>query len=264
MEEIKFKKQYGQNFIFDTNLLRALVSDASVSSEDEILEIGVGAGTLTRCLCEKAKKVVCYEIDESLEETIKNNLKGFSNFEINFKDIMKTDFQEINSKFQKEFKIVANLPYYITSPIIFKFLEDDYKLLSLAIMVQKEVADRICSKENSKDYGVLSVMIQTYADVKIARNINRKMFTPQPNVDSSFVLISINKNKFDIQDKTKYRNFIKNCFSMRRKTLTNNLKGFCDKNILLEALKSLNLSDSVRSEQISVENLVKLYKYIFE
>lgn len=262
MEEIKYKKQYGQNFIYDTNLLKALVNDAFVTNKDEVLEIGVGAGTLTKCLCEKAKKVVCYEIDKSLEDKILNNLCDYNNFEINFKDIMKADKEEINSKFEGAFKIVANLPYYITSPIIFKFLEEDYNLTSLSIMVQKEVADRICAKENTKDYGILSVMIQSCADAKITRQINRKMFTPMPNVDSSFVNIQINKNKYDIKNKDKFRNFIKTCFSMRRKTLTNNLKSFCNKNNLLDALKQLNLPENVRSEQISVENFVKIFNLI--
>ncbi len=259
MEEIKYKKQYGQNFIYDTNLLRALVCDASVTKNDEVLEIGVGVGSLTKCLCEKAKKVVCYEIDESLKERIYSNLESFDNFEINFKDIMNVDSEEINNKFENSFKIVANLPYYITSPIIFKFLEGNYKLESLAIMVQKEVADRICSKENSKDYGILSVMIQSQADVKVVRNINRNMFMPVPNVDSSFVLININKSKFNILNKEKYRKFISKCFSMRRKTLLNNLKDYCNKDILINALKNLNLSENVRSEQISVDTFVKIF-----
>lgn len=262
MEEIKYKKQYGQNFIYDKNLLKAIVCDAEVSNQDEVLEIGVGEATLTQCLCEKAKKVVCYEIDESLKERIFSNLTKFDNYEINFKDIMKADADEINNKFGQKFKIVANLPYYITSPIIFKFLEEDYNLESLTIMVQKEVADRICAKENNKDYGVLSVMINSQANAKVVRQINRKMFTPIPNVDSSLVRIEIDKNKFPIKNFEKYRNFIKQCFSMRRKTLSNNLKGFCDKEVLQQSLKNLGYSESVRSEQISVENFVKLFNQI--
>lgn len=264
MEDIKYKKQFGQNFIYDTNLLKAIVCDAEITSDDEVLEIGVGAATLTKCLCEKAKKVVCYEIDESLRERIYENLKDYSNFQINFKDIMLANADEINNKFNDKFKIVANLPYYITSPIIFKFLEEDYNLDSLTIMVQKEVADRICSKENCKDYGILSVMIASRADAKIVRQINRKMFTPVPNVDSSLVNIKINKNKFGIKNISIFREFIKNCFSMRRKTLMNNLKGFCPKEKLEECLNNFNFPLNVRSEQLSVENLVMLYKNLFE
>ena len=264
MEELKYKKQYGQNFIYDTNLLKAIVLDAGVTSNDQVLEIGVGVGTLTKCLCEKAKKVVCYEIDESLKERIFNNLSTFSNYEINFKDILQADETEINKKFVGNFKIVANLPYYITTPIIFKFLEGKFNLDSLTIMVQKEVADRICATENSKDYGILSVMIGSNANAKVVRQINRKMFTPVPNVDSSLVKIDISKNKFDIKDMAKYHNFIKACFSMRRKTLTNNLKGFCDKDKLIQIINKLNLKENIRSEQISIQNLVKIYKMLFE
>ena len=263
MEDLIYKKQFGQNFIYDTNLLKAIVEDAEVTNEDEVLEIGVGVGSLTKQLCSKAKKVVSYEIDESLKPKILDNLKEFNNFNIVFKDILKTDNEEIKSHFKNSFKIVANLPYYITSPIIFKFLEADFNLNSLTIMVQKEVGERICSEENCKDYGILSVMLQTYANCKIVRNINRKMFTPSPNVDSCLVKIDLNKNKFNIKNKEKYREFIKACFSMRRKTLTNNLKPMVKKEELLNALQQLNLNENVRAESISVVNLVNLYNILF-
>lgn len=262
MEKINYKKQFGQNFIYDTNLLKAIVQDAGVTSNDEVLEIGVGAGTLTKEICNCAKKVVSYEIDKSLEPFINDNLKNVNNHTLIFKDIMEAENSEISEHFENEFKIVANLPYYITTPIIFKFLEGNFNLTSLTIMVQKEVGDRICSKENSKDYGILSVMLQTYANCKVTRQINRKMFTPSPNVDSCLVRIDLDYNKFNVKNKEKYRDFIKTCFSMRRKTLTNNLKGYVDKEKLLNSLKLLNLNESVRSEQISVENLVKLYNLL--
>lgn len=262
MEDIKYKKQYGQNFIYDPNLLKALVKDSQVSNENEVLEIGVGAGTLTKFLCESAKKVVCYEIDTSLRETIEKNLLDYSNYEIVFKDIMDASEEEINQKFSSNFKIVANLPYYITSPIIFKFLEGNYNLSSLAIMVQKEVAERICSKEKTKDYGVLSVMVQAVADCQIVREINRKMFTPVPNVDSSFVVININRNKFDIKNKEEFRSFVRSCFSMRRKTLVNNLKSFAQKEKLIYALSCLNLKENVRAEEIEVAKIVKLFNIL--
>lgn len=261
MEDIKFKKQYGQNFIFDTNLLKAIVNDAQIGSESEVLEIGVGVGSLTKFLSEKAKKVVSYEIDRSLQPKIEENLKNFNNSTVIYKDIMQASCQEINSYFDGSFAIVANLPYYITTPIIFKFLEEKYNLTSLTIMVQKEVGERICAKGKSKDYGILSVMIQSFADVKIVRYINRNMFIPSPNVDSCLVKIDL-KNKFNISDREKYRNFIKQCFSMRRKTLTNNLKGFCSKEKLIFSLNSLSLKENIRSEEISIENFVKLYNLL--
>lgn len=262
MNDIKYKKAFGQNFIYDTNLLKAIVTDAGVVNTDEVLEIGVGAGTLTKQLASKAKKVVCYEIDESLEDVIKSNISEFNNVKINFKDILKASENEINGQFCGEFKIVANLPYYITTPIIFKFLEGNYNLSSLTIMVQKEVGERICSKEGKKDYGILSVMIQSFADVKIVRNINRQMFTPVPNVDSCLVKIDINKNKFNINNVLEYRNFINTCFSMRRKTLLNNLKSYASKEDIIKALNKLNLKESVRSEEISIKLLIDLFNIL--
>ena len=263
-EKINYKKQFGQNFIYDTNLLKAIVSDAEVDNKDEVLEIGVGVGSLTKQICLKASKVVSYEIDTSLEPYIKDNLNDISNHTLIFKDIMEEDNENIKKHFKGDFKIVANLPYYITTPIIFKFLEGNFNLISLTIMVQKEVGERIVSKENSKDYGILSVMLQSYANCKVTRNINRKMFTPSPNVDSCLVKIDIDNNKFNIQNKEKYRDFIKNCFSMRRKTLANNLKGKVDKDLLINALNTLNLKENVRTEQISVENLVNLFNLLYK
>ena len=264
MEKLNYKKQFGQNFIYDTNLLKAIVSDAEVNEDDEVLEIGVGVGSLTKQICEKANKVVSYEIDTTLEPFIKENLKDCTNHTLIFKDIMEEENENITKHFNGAFKIVANLPYYITTPIIFKFLEGNFNLTSLTIMVQKEVGERIVSKENSKDYGILSVMLQTYANCKITRQINRKMFTPSPNVDSCLVKIDINNDKFNIKNKESYREFIKNCFSMRRKTLTNNLKGKVEKDLLINSLNSLNLPENVRTEQISVQNLVNLYNLIYE
>lgn len=264
MSDFKFKKQYGQNFISDTNLLRAIVTDAKISKEDEVLEIGVGFGSLTKCLCEASKKVVCFEIDESLDEKIRENLNDKNNFEVNYKDILKVSNGEISQKFEEKFKIVANLPYYITTPIIFKFLESDLNIDSLTIMVQKEVGERICSLENCKDYGILSVMIQTFADVKITRIVNRNMFFPVPNVDSCVVNIKINKQKYNIVDKIKYRNFIQNCFSMRRKTLFNNLKPYFNSQDILNALNKLNLNSAVRSENLTIKNFVELFNILTE
>lgn len=261
MEEIKFKKQFGQNFIFDTNLLRAIVHDSGIDSEDEVLEIGVGVGSLTKCLCEKAKKVVSYEIDESLRPNIEENLVGLNNSKIIYKDIMLATKDEISSQFDGPFKIVANLPYYITTPIIFKFLEEGYDLKSLTIMVQKEVGERICAKEKSKDYGILSVMIKSFADTKIVRNINKNMFVPSPNVDSCLVRIDL-KNKYDIANRQKYREFIKKCFSMRRKTLFNNLKTYYPKEEILDALDKLSMKENTRAEEINIDNLVKIYNLL--
>lgn len=262
MNDFKFKKQYGQNFISDTNLLKAIVKDAEVTCEDSVLEIGVGFGTLTKYLCESAKKVVCFEIDESLNDKIQENLKDKKNFEINYKDILQVSNEEISNKLANNFKVVANLPYYITTPIIFKFLESDLKIDSLTIMVQKEVGERICSKPNTKDYGILSVMVQSCADVKITRIVNRNMFYPVPNVDSCVVNIKLNRSKFKFLNSVEFKSFIQNCFSMRRKTLVNNLKSKYNSETLLNALEKLNLSSNIRSENLTIENFVDLFNLL--
>ena len=159
MKNFKFKKEFGQNFIFDGNLLSAIVSDSEITEEDEVLEIGAGAGTLTQKLCEKAKKVVSYEIDKNLTEHLRELDGKNNNLKVIIADALKTPIQEIESNFSGNYKIVANLPYYITSPMIFKFLEPTKRVLSLTAMVHIEVAERFGAKENTKDYGVSTIMI---------------------------------------------------------------------------------------------------------
>lgn len=264
MNDIKYKKEFGQNFIYDTNLLKAIVNDAGITQNDEVLEIGVGIGSLTKELCLASKKVVSVEIDTSLKNKIEEYLEGVNNSELIFNDILKLSNEEIGDFFEDKFKIVANLPYYITTPIIFKFLNGNFNLESMTIMVQKEVGERICAKENCKDYGILSVSTQSFADCKIVRNINRKMFTPSPNVDSCLVKIDLNKGKFKIKDKEKYIDFVKKAFSMRRKTLLNNLKDSYCKDNIINGLSKIGLSENARSEQVSVQNFVKLYNILNE
>lgn len=256
-----FKKKFGQNFISDKNLLQAIVSDANISDSDEVLEIGAGAGTLTEEISKKARKVVSYEIDKDLTpHLIELNLK---NVQFIFEDIMNENIENIENKFKDKYKIIANLPYYITTPIIFKFLNNSTKLQSLTIMVQKEVAERIVAKEGKKDYGVLSVMIEFFGKAEITRIVGRKMFFPEPNVDSAVVRIDINRDKYKNIDKLKFYNFIQACFSMRRKTLKNNLQ-HCDM-ILKSKIELIPQNILVlRAEMLSIDDFVALYLKIFE
>ena len=212
-----FKKKFGQNFITDKNLLSAIVDDAEIDKSDEVLEIGAGAGTLTKEISNRAKKVISYEIDKDLESYLLG-LK-LNNVNFIFKDIMKENLLEIENYFEDGYKLIANLPYYITTPIIFKFLKNSKKLKSLTIMVQKEVAERIVATKGEKDYGILTIMINFYGNAKITRNVNRKMFYPEPNVDSAVVRIDIDREKYKNIDDDKFYSFVQSCFSMRRKTL---------------------------------------------
>lgn len=264
IKDFEFKKKFGQNFIFDTNLLNAICRDAELTKDSEVLEIGMGAGTLTKSISSFSKKVVGYEIDESLKEILLENLKECKNVEIVFKDIMKEDDKIIAGKFNNEFSIVANLPYYITTPIIFKFIEGNFNLKSITIMLQKEVAQRICAKPKTKDYGVLSVNLQAISNCSIKRIINRNMFMPAPNVDSAIIHIEIDKNKYKISNLKKFSMFVEKCFAMRRKTLANNLKqGFSlNQNQIDELFEQMNISSSVRAEELEIAQFVELFNNI--
>lgn len=252
-----FKKKFGQNFITDTNLLKAIVFDGEINNEDEVLEIGAGAGSLTKQLSEQAKKVVAYEIDKDLQPTLES--LELNNVKFIYKDALKEPIKEIEKEFSGTYKIVANLPYYITTPLIFKFLTETNKVTSLTIMVQKEVADRIVAKEGSKDYGVLSVMCQFYSLPKITRIVKRQMFYPIPNVDSAIVTMK-KKEMPKYINIYQFEHFVKKCFSMRRKTLLNNLIGY--NNMSKEEIvnKLGEEMSNKRAETLSLEDFLKMFK----
>lgn len=255
MKDFVFKKKFGQNFISDKNLLNAIASDAEICGEDEVLEIGAGAGSLTQVLSETAQKVVSFEIDKDLvEHLLSLELK---NVEFIFGDFLEADLTEIEQKFEKNYKVVANLPYYITTPIIFRFLEDAKKLDSLTIMVQKEVAERVCAKVGGKDYGILTVMTNFYGEPSITRIIKRQMFFPVPNVDSALLKIKI-VDKYPNVDKVGFLKFVKACFSMRRKTLLNNLASVYSKDKLKSVLSEVVLAK--RAEQFSLDEFVEIFE----
>lgn len=250
-----FKKKFGQNFISDTNLLKAIVADAGINEDDVVLEIGAGAGALTKELSLASKRVVSYEIDLELKEQLLS--LGLKNVEFRFEDFMKANLKDLDAELGK-FKVVANLPYYITTPIIFKLLEESEKVSSLSIMVQKEVAERIIAKAGGKDYGILTVMINFYGNATISRIVKRQMFNPMPNVDSAMVSIKIDRNKFVDIDKAKFGKFVKACFSMRRKTLLNNLSTIIPKEKLKSVLDEETLKR--RAETFSTDEFVELFR----
>lgn len=257
--DFKFNKAYGQNFIFDTNFLKSFV-DGIIDKDTDVLEIGPGAGTLTQILCEYGRRVVSYEIDKNLEPILKENLSKYDNSTVIFQDIMKVDIDTIESNFDGKYTMVANLPYYITTPIIFKFLENAKKLDSMIIMVQLEVAERLVAKSGSKDYGAITPAIDYRANAKIIKRVSRKMFTPVPNVDSAIVKIDFVENKYDIINTKVLDETIKSAFAMRRKTLENNLKTSFGLNteIIRQILDSIGLSPQIRGEKLSTEEFVKL------
>ncbi len=256
MSEFNFKKKFGQNFLTDKNLLSSICNDAEICKDDEVLEIGAGMGALTTPLCERAKKVVSYEIDNELQPHLES--LNFNNLTLHFEDALKKDLSEIEKDFDGNYKLVANLPYYITSPLIFKFLASD-KLKSLTIMVQKEVGERMVAKVGDEQYGLLSVSCAFYGEAKIMRKVPRNMFKPQPDVDSCIVKLDVNKNKFNV-DENAFFKLVKGAFKSRRKTLLNNLSELL--NVPKSALQSVEMDLSKRAEMLSVDEFVELTKLI--
>jgi 16S rRNA (adenine1518-N6/adenine1519-N6)-dimethyltransferase len=260
IENFEFKKNFGQNFIFDENLLSKIVLDAGITEKDNVLEIGAGGGTLTSKLAEKAKKVVAYEIDKTLTEHLNNLSSQYKNLTIYIKDALKTSVKEIENDFGGEsYSIVANLPYYITSPLIFKFIEETKNVDSITVMVQKEVAERYIAQPNAKDYGIATIMLNYYADVKYLRTVKKEVFRPMPKIDSALIQIKPNLNKPKAKNEDLFKKIVQTAFSMRRKTLLNNLaKLNFKKEDLTSLLAKINKLPTVRAEELSIPDFVFL------
>ncbi len=258
-----FSKKYGQNFITDYNLLRAIVSDAGVTRGDTALEIGAGAGTLTRALAESAGRVVAFEIDPSLSPVLDESLAGLNNVEVIMDDVTKWTDAELDDLTGSDYKVVANLPYYITTPLLFTFLERENKPSSVTVMVQKEVAERICATPEKGDYGALSVVVALRGKASITRIVKRDCFTPAPNVDSAVIRIDLDPAA--PTDRSLYE-LVAKSFAMKRKTLVNNLSaGYAiPKPFAAELLVSLGFSPTVRAEQLAPSDFIRLDKAIKE
>ncbi len=251
-----FKKSLGQNFLFDLNLLNAIANDGGVTKEDLVLEIGAGAGTLTSVLASKAKKVISFEIDKSLIPVLEEKKSVHQNIEFHFQDFMDAD---VDSLFEGKAKVVANIPYYITTPIIFRLVEHIEKFGSILVLIQKEVAERFASTFGTKEYGITSVILQSIFDVSIPRIVKKECFTPMPKIDSALCLL-IPHNKYKISNFDEFKNFVHLSFSMRRKTLINNLKSKFEKEKIISVLKKFDYNENVRPEEISVENIINIYE----
>ena len=252
---INFKKSLGQNFLFDKNLLRAIAGDGLVEKTDTVLEIGAGAGTLTSVLAENAEKVISFEIDKSLIPILEDVKNEHKNIEFHFQDFMEA---EVENLFDGKARVVANIPYYITTPIIFKLVEHLEKFSSILVLIQKEVAERFASSHGTKDYGITSVILQSIFDVSIPRIVKKECFTPMPKIDSALCLL-VPHNRYQISNFENFKNFVHSAFSMRRKTLVNNIKSKFNKEKVVEVLKRFNYQETVRPEEISVENFIDIF-----
>ena len=259
----KFSKSLGQNFLIDDNVIDRILEGARLSETDRIIEVGPGIGTLTREMGKVAENVVAIEIDKTLIPILKETLADLDNVEVVNEDILKVDVQGlINEKLNGgPVKLVANLPYYITTPIVMKFLEEDIPVTDIVVMVQKEVADRMNAKPSTKDYGALSVAVQYYCDTEIVAKAPRHMFVPQPNVDSIVIGLHVrDEKKYVVDNEDIFFKTVKASFGQRRKTLLNSLGGlgFLSKDQIREALQAANIDEKRRGETLSIDVFANL------
>lgn len=262
--DFKFAKKFGQNFLTDENLLDDIVLKSGVNESVTVVEIGAGAGTLTRAIAKRAKKVYAFEIDENLKPVLSKTLEGVYNAEVVFGDIMKTPIESLENMVGEDYMVVANLPYYITTPVITLFLEKATRVTGISVTVQKEVALRLAAEPKTSDYGAITVAVRLAGSAEIIKEIGRELFLPPPNVDSAVVKISIDKNKLAGVDRQKYRELVRIAFTMRRKTLANNLiKGYgFTRDEAESALKKANLPVTVRGEELSEYDYKNLLEVI--
>ena len=260
-----FQKKFGQNFLIDANVLERIIDDSGITKDDLVVEIGPGIGTMTQYLCESAREVVAIEIDETLIPILNYTLEDYDNIEIINDDALKVDIEKIAKEKNngKPIKVVANLPYYITTPIIMGLLEGDAPIDSITIMVQKEVAERMQTGPGSKEYGALSLAVKYYADANILMNVPATCFMPRPKVDSSVIKLDIYKEKqVSVCDEEMLFKVIRASFNQRRKTLVNGLKNAGNlpftKEEIEEAITKMGEDVRIRGEKLTLEEFAKL------
>lgn len=263
--EFRFSKSLGQNFLIDEGALAGILSGADISEDDCVLEIGPGFGTLTQRLCGTAKKVVCVEIDKTVIPILEENLKDFDNFEIINDDIMKIGVKSlVEQKFGTEnVKVAANLPYYITTPIIMMLLESKVKFKSITVMVQKEVAKRLCASEGTKDFGAISLAVQYFCSANYLFDVPNTSFMPPPKVTSTVVRLDLlDKPRVSVKKEEMFFKTVKASFAQRRKTLLNALSnaGFSgfSKAEISEILKNIGIDEKRRGETLSIDEFARL------
>lgn len=263
--EFRFSKSLGQNFLVDEGALAGILSGADISEDDCVLEIGPGFGTLTQRLCGAAKKVVCVEIDKTVIPILEENLKDFANFEIINDDVMKIDIKSLaEEKFGTEnVKVAANLPYYITTPIIMMLLESKVKFKSITVMVQKEVAKRLCASEGTKDFGAISLAVQYFCNANYLFDVPNTSFMPPPKVTSTVVRLDLlDKPRVSVKKEEMFFKTVKASFAQRRKTLLNALSnaGFSgfSKAEISEILKNIGIDEKRRGETLSIDEFARL------
>lgn len=253
-----FKKMFGQNFIVDENIIRNIVTKACIDSDTLVIEIGPGAGSLTYYLAKSAKAVLCYEIDTRLKPILQNTLQEFDNVSILYKDFLKANvIEDLKGYDYQKLYVVANLPYYVTTPIIVKLIEDGIFVDKMVLMVQKEVGNRFKAVPGSKDYGSLSVFLNYYFDIHKLLDVSKNVFLPKPNVDSIVVELKKKEMRDSVLDLDFFFQLIRDSFKQKRKTLRNNLSHYDLEKISL-VLKKHGYDLSVRAEQLSLEIFIEI------
>ena len=266
-ENFNFKKKFGQNFIVDKNIIHSIISKSKIDKDTLVIEIGPGLGTLTSKLVEKAGKVICIELDKRMINILNDRFKLYNNFEVIHNDILKLDLNSLIEKEKqdtniKNVKIVANLPYYITTPIIMKLLEDELDLTSITVMIQKEVADRLIATPGDKETGAITYSVYFYADSESILEVPKNSFIPEPKVTSEVIKLNIRKQPpVNVKSKKIMFKIIKCAFLQRRKTLLNSLtnsKVFLNKDEGISILNKLNLPENIRPEKLTLQDFADI------
>jgi 16S rRNA (adenine1518-N6/adenine1519-N6)-dimethyltransferase len=267
-----FKKSLGQNFLIDTNILKNIVEHANLTEQSGAIEIGPGIGALTEQLAKSSKKVTAFEIDQRLLPILKDTLSPYNNVKVIHEDVLKADVKKV---IEEEFAdtpdimVVANLPYYVTTPIILKLLTEKLPIRGIVVMLQKEVADRIAAKPGTKEYGSLSIAIQYYTEAETVMVVPKTVFMPQPNVDSAVIRLTVRERPVvEVKDEDFFFTLTRSSFAQRRKTILNNLTsqlpdGKAKKDIILAALEKSNIDPTRRGETLSIQEFGKLSDELF-
>ena len=261
-KDFKFKKKYGQNFLKDNTIPQKIIEISKIMEDSLVIEIGPGAGALTKLLAKKAKQVIAYEIDDSLEEILDHELLDFDNVHVVYDDFLKRNVQnDLHRYTYSHLYVIANLPYYITTPIITKLIEDSLNVEKIIVTVQKEVADRFSAKPKTKDYGSITVFLNYYFDIKKEFSVSRNCFVPKPNVDSCVLSFTKKDSLLTVTNSDVFFQLVRDSFQFKRKTLRNNLKKY-DLQKIEEVLGKYDLDLNVRAEELSLEIFVEICNHL--
>jgi len=258
MEQFRFKKKFGQNFLRDDTIPSKIVSYSQIPEDTLVIEIGPGAGALTKQLASASKQVLAYEVDTSLEEILDENLISYSNVEIIYDDFLKRDIkQDLENYSYQHLYVIANLPYYITTPILMKIIESEIVVDQIVVMVQKEVGDRFCAKPKSRDYGSITVFLNYYFEIYKLFVVSRNCFVPKPNVDSVILSLKRKKELLPVINFSLFLKLVRDSFQYKRKNLKNNLKVY-DLCLIESVLRKFNYQLTTRAEELPLEVFVEI------